>query len=120
MPISYIVLKLGYQPEAVFVVHFIIIIIAQYIRVTMLRDMINLPFGEYVKKVVFRIVAVVCASIIIPIVLHIYLPANFGSMLLTCLASCLSVLIGVYALGLTPEEKDKINNKLVKFINRNK
>lgn len=120
VPISYIVLKLGYQPEAVFVVHFIIIIIAQYIRVTMLRDMINLPFGEYVKKVVFRIVAVVCASIIIPIVLHIYLPANFGSMLLTCLASCLSVLIGVYALGLTPEEKDKINIKLVKFINRNK
>ena len=120
VPISYIVLKLGYQPEAVFVVHFIIIIIAQYIRVMMLRDMINLPFGEYVKKVVFRIVAVVCASIIIPIVLHIYLPANFGSMLLTCLASCLSVLIGVYALGLTPEEKDKINIKLVKFINRNK
>lgn len=120
VPISYIVLKLGYQPEAVFVVHFIIIIIAQYIRVMMLRDMINLPFGEYVKKVVFRIVAVVCASIIIPIVLHIYLPANFGSMLLTCLASCLSVLIGVYALGLTLEEKDKINIKLVKFINRNK
>lgn len=120
VPISYIVLKLGYQPEAVFVVHFIIIIIALYIRVMMLRDMINLPFGEYVKKVVFRIVAVVCASIIIPIVLHIYLPANFGSMLLTCLASCLSVLIGVYALGLTPEEKDKINIKLVKFINRNK
>lgn len=118
VPIAYVTLKMGGQPEAVFVVHLTIVLIAQCARLIMIRGMISLTVMEYVEKVIIRIVAVVCLSIIVPIALHLYLSNSFLNMILVCFISCTSVLISVYLLGLSRDEKQKIYVKINNFIHR--
>lgn len=118
VPIAYVALKMGCQPESVFVVHLTILLLAQCARLIMVRGMVSLNIKEYMKKVFLRVVAVVCFSIVVPIVLHFYLSECFFSMILVCFVSCLSVLVCVYFLGLTKDEKQKINIKIKNFTHR--
>ena len=118
VPLSYIALKMGYPPEAVFVVHLIIVILAQCVRVIMVKNMISMPISEYVKRVVLRIFAVVATSVVFPIILHLKLPNSLLCIMLTCLVSCISVLLSVYILGLTVVERNKINLKIIKYIKK--
>lgn len=118
VPLSYIALKMGYSPEAVFVVHLIIVILAQCVRVIMVKNMISMPISEYVKRVVLRIFAVVATSVVFPIILHLKLPNSLLCIMLTCLVSCISVLLSVYILGLTVVERNKINLKIIKYIKK--
>lgn len=118
VPLAYFALKMGYQPEAVFVVHLIIVLLAQSVRLVMISGMIYLSVKEYFEKVVLRIVAVVCTSIVVPTVLHFYLSNNFLTMMLVCLISCISVLVCIYLFGLSISEKHKIVIKINNFIHR--
>lgn len=118
VPIAYFALKLGYQPEIVFGVHLIIVLIAQCARLIMIKGMISLAVKEYIKKVVLRIVAVVCSSVILPLSLHIYLSDGFLYMISICFISCISVLISVYTLGLSGVERQKIHGKINNYIHR--
>ncbi len=118
VPFAYVSLKLGCQPESVFVVHLIIIIVAQAARLMMIKNMISLKIREYVYKVIMRIIAVVAMSIVVPSIMHIYLVGNFVNMLFTCLMSCLSVIVSVYVVGFTMDERGNIKSKVCNFINR--
>ena len=118
IPIAYVALKLGYQPESVFVVHLAIVLLAQCARLMIIRGMISLAVKEYVKKVIFRIVVVLCFSPIIPILLHFYLSDSFLNMLIVCLISCVSVSVCIYLFGLSKGERYKINDKIINFIHK--
>lgn len=118
VPISYFVLKMGCQPEAVFVVHLCVVILAQCARLFMIRKMIELSVIDYVKKVILRIGIVTSLSIVLPLLLHLYLQDSFINMILVCVASCLSVAICVYGLGLSGSERLKINNKILYALHR--
>jgi len=58
LPISYLALKWGAIPEAVFVVHLTIAIIAQIVRLIIIKPMIKLPYRIYFKNVVFPIILI--------------------------------------------------------------
>jgi O-antigen/teichoic acid export membrane protein len=58
LPISYLALKWGAIPEAVFVVHLTIAIIAQIVRLIIIKPMIKLPYRIYFKNVVLPIILI--------------------------------------------------------------
>lgn len=116
VPISYIVLKMGAIPESVFIVQFSIIVIAQIVRLYLIRPMIKLSLLEYLKEVVLKVSLVTIASIILPLCTSIYL-SSINNMLhfgLISLISILSTLISAYYLGIGKAEQKfiimKINN----------
>lgn len=115
VPISYVALKMGCIPEGVFIVHLCVVILAQCVRIYMVRNMIQLAVGEYIQKVIVKIGLVVATAIILPLLLHSYLQPSFVSMVLVCLVSMISVMIFVYALGLNSSERTKLNGKVVAF-----
>ena len=115
VPISYVALKMGCIPEGVFIVHLCVVILAQCVRIYMVRNMIQLAVGEYIQKVIVKIGLVVATAIILPLLLHSYLQPSFVSMVLVCLVSMISVMIFVYALGLNSSERTKFNGKVVVF-----
>lgn len=118
VPISYVALKIGFPPESVFAVHLSIVILAQCARLYMIRAMIALPVGEYVREVVSRVGIVTVLSVVAPVVLHCCLRPGFISMVAVCLVSCASVAICVYVLGLSGSERLKINNKILYALHR--
>lgn len=116
VPISYVALKMGCIPEGVFIVHLSVVILAQCVRIYMVRNMIQLSVSEYIKKVIVKIGLVVATATILPLLLHSYLQSDFMSMILVCLVSMINVMVSVYALGLTVEERIKVYDKVSTII----
>lgn len=117
LPISYISLKFfNAKPESVFIIHIIIEIIAQCIRLKIVLPMIKFDFSIYLKDVLFKIVPVIIVSPAIPLCIFIYIKENIYTFILICIVSTFSVLLSIYLLGLSRTEKEYIHNKVLSFI----
>lgn len=120
LPISYIVLHIYPIPELVFAIDLFIVVIAQFVRLKIVSQMVSLSISEYTKKVYFRIVLVSISSFVLPYLMSMLLPDNFINTIIICIVCVLSVALTIYLLGLENNEKqivlDKIGVVIRKFI----
>lgn len=73
-PVAYLCLKLGMLPRTVFIVHLLIEIIAQFVRVWVVCPMIKMNKHDYLINVIKPILKVSFCSSLVPIGLYLYLP----------------------------------------------
>lgn len=122
LPISYVGLKLGLPAYSVFVFHFIMEVIAQFARMIMLRSLIGIRIHEYIKFVYFPVISVVLLSVFIPFNIYINMEGTILRFFLLCLACLISVILVVYIIGLSREERIFVNSKIImvyrKLINK--
>ena len=117
LPISYISLKFfDTRPISVFIIHILIEIIAQYIRLKIVLPMIKFDLGVYVKEVLFKIIPVIIIAPIIPLWVFFTVEQNLFTFVSVCLISVFSVSISIYLLGLSKAERNFINKKVLSFI----
>jgi O-antigen/teichoic acid export membrane protein len=120
VPISYFVLKLGGSPVCAFFVHLSIVILAQVIRLWMIRGMIGLSLKCYFQQVIIPLVKVSSLSVIIPLLVFYFMEVSLLRLLIVIFVSCVSVLLIGYFIGLRKEEKtfvqDKIHVLIKKFL----
>lgn len=112
VPIAYIVLKLGGNPESVYIVHGCIAVLTQFARVYMMRNLIDLPMARYFHKVVAPILLVVASSIIVPLVIHLNMQYGIIRFFTVCSICVISTLLSSYFLGTNSFEKGMIQDKL--------
>ncbi|WP_277639601.1 lipopolysaccharide biosynthesis protein [Bacteroides graminisolvens] len=112
LPISYLFLKLGYNPEIVFLVHFGMVICAQIARLFMLRKMISFSIRRYFKEVALRSLIVGSISIVLPLVVSEYLNSSFASFMIVCLICILSTSCSIYFFGLQKNEQHFAKEKV--------
>lgn len=112
LPVSYFVLKLGANPESVFIVNLIFVVIAQVARLWMLRTMIQLSIRIYIKKVIIPILGVSLVACVFPVTLHFYIEESWGRVLLTVFISTISIIFSAVFFGLNSEERMFIQNKI--------
>ena len=62
LPIAYIVFKFGASPVWAFIISVLVLFVAHIIRLFILRSIINIGFVDYFKKIVLRILCVICLS----------------------------------------------------------
>lgn len=119
IPISYLLLKLFHlPPETVFLVHIIIEIITQFIRVRIVLPMISMSLREYFLDVIWPIIKVgVCAPIIPILLLHSYNSNGFLSCITISILTFVYTLGIVYFLGCNVSEQTLVKNKLNNLIN---
>ena len=103
VPISYLLLRFTtLPPEVVFFVHITVEIIAQYARLRIVLPLIQMPMDAYVRQVLCKIVPVFVLSVGLSLLVYRQAPDNFIGFLLVC----------IYLLGLSPQEKTMVKNKL--------
>lgn len=113
IPLSYIALKCGTPPYSVFIVHLVCIIIAQGVRLYMIRPMIKLSLKDYLKQVMVKISIVsIPASILSIIFNYMFHENNIANLILSTLSSIITTSILIYFLGLNKTEKQFISNKI--------
>lgn len=112
LPISYITLKLGGNPESVFIVHLTISIIAFIIRLSIVSQLIQLNIHTYIKKVIYRSLLVTIISLIIPTIAENYINNTLIGLLQMTFCCIISSSISIYFYGLEPSEIQYINNKI--------
>lgn len=111
MPVAYIVLELGGNPESVYVVHGCIAVITQFARVYMMRNLIDLPMMTYFKNVIIPIVLVALCSFIVPAAVYFNMPYGIASFFTVCAICVISTLLCSYFFGINAFEKDVIKEK---------
>ena len=113
VPVAYVVLKLGGNPESVFVVHLVMVILAQLARLLMIRPMIRLSLRRYLRDVVLKVAVVAFLSSVFPFIAYNFSPKGLPGFLLVCAVCVCSVLPSVFWGGLNVAERYFVQSKLV-------
>lgn len=105
LPISYVVLKLGCPAYSVFLVHFCIEGITQVVRLFMVRKRLQLSIRKYATAVYLPIILVTIVSALFPSWVYSVMQPGWGRFFVIGLVSVTSVVVTVFALGLTRSER---------------
>lgn len=119
LPISYILLRLGYTPEAVILVAIIISQCCLASRLYLLKDLIGLSVSDYMRKVYLNVVLVAGISIFLPLLLSLNASETFSGFLLSSIFSTINTLCVIIFIGCNHKERqfvwDKMNNMIIKY-----
>lgn len=118
VPISYVVLKLGYSPESVFYVHIAVACCAFVSRLILVKPLIFLSISSYIHNVILRCFYVAFISTGLSIILHMIKPENFFFLIVELCLISLGVLVVGYVIGLSYRERTFVNIKVKNFVLR--
>ena len=116
LPISYIVLKMGAPAYSVFIVHFCVESVAQFARMYMLRNMIDLPLWSYVKNIYLPIMGVVLLSVVLPMLVYSNMQEGFIRLLAVGMTCVISVAMTSLFIGMTRNERTFLIDKSLRVL----
>ena len=112
LPVSYVVLKLGGNPQSVFIVHLVICAVAFIVRLFIIRPMIGLQIGRYFKDVIFRCLFVGGTAFVVPLILKYFLGNTAWTSVLICAVSVFSAGAISFCIGMTSGERKVLLRRL--------
>lgn len=114
LPISYVLLKYGGQPMTVFYVSLCISIVCMFMRLLLLKRLIEFPIKRYVIHIWGSCSLICLISLVGPLLLHLMLPESLMRVVIVCtLCLCVSV-VTIYGLGLSQHERTFILSEIKK------
>lgn len=111
-PVSYMLLRQGMIPEAVFIVSIAISQFCLAARLFMLRGMIALPVRKYLEKVYFNILAVTAMASVFPFLLTSKMEESFMKFIFLTLIAVASTVGSIYYIGCNKTERQFVLGKL--------
>jgi O-antigen/teichoic acid export membrane protein len=118
LPFSYLLLKLGYSPEATFIVSIVLSVVALLARLIVLRALTQFPAGIFLKRVLLTVILVTLVIIPIPIFIQKTVTHNFTQFILVGLSSMASLIFAVWFIGLTVMERLSVKGYLNKLLKK--
>ena len=116
IPVSYAFLKAGAVPEVTVMVAIAISQICLFARLYMLKGMIGLPVGKFLKNVYLNVIAATVCALVLPFVADGYIPDTFTGFVASVFLCVASAGIAVWFCGFSPSERsgimDLIKNKM--------
>ena len=116
LPVSYVLLKMGLPAYSVFIAQFVFELLTLIAQLVMLRKLVNIHLGVFLKKVVLPILSVMAISLVLPLLVRSLMQDGFLRLLLVVLASILSVGSVAFLIGLTKEERRFVKEILVNLL----
>ena len=120
LPVSYILLRLGFLPQVTFIVSIFISFLALLGRLIVLKIIENFPVKSFLKDVIWKVIAVFFIAAVFPVFISTQILFPTKQFFLVLMSSVLSVIGSVYFLGITKSEKIYWRKNLLKFISKNK
>ncbi len=113
-PISYILLKNGFGPEIVFIVAIVVSMCCLASRLSLLKKLIGLNVGAFLKKVVFNVIAVSIASVSPVLILkkEFFYDESFVSFGILSFISICTTSFVVLFVGCSKQERKLVFEKL--------
>ena len=118
LPISYILLRMGFFPEIIVVVAIALSICCLMARLVMLSGMIGLPVRSYIREVLLNLMLVTGVAIILPSAVSMAYSDTFLYFVSSCFVCVLSAALSIYLLGCSSEERFFVKEKAMLFIAR--
>jgi len=124
LPVSFLFLKVGGNPESTFYISICIAIVALFTRLALVKGLVHLSVTGFLRQAILPSLAVVALSGIFPVFTCYLMPYSLTRLLLVCFISVLSVGLSISVVGLSQSEKtvlfEKIKSVLLKSIGEHK
>ena len=109
VPISYIFLKLGFQPPVVYVISFVIATLAFYVRLLILKHLIpTFPVLKFNYETVVKGIMVCALSVLLPGLFHQHHTGTLLDLILLIIIFEACLFISILLLGLDKAERNSI------------
>ena len=118
LPLGYVCLACGCAAESVFIVAVVVSCVGMFLRVYMLRSMINLSFRQFYLQIYFRVILVIITSAVIPSLITQIITIDFPMFIMLCFLSIASSATSIYLLGCTTEERNIVKQMICKTIRK--
>ena len=120
VPIAYLVLKLGGLPWSVFAVQLIIIVISNLVILSVILPIIKMGLKDLLRYAIMRCALVTVLSLIIPIAIKIIFEPSLSVSILNIVLTVVSTTLLSLTLGLEPEERCQMVNKVKSIMVKSK
>ena len=107
-PISFLCFYLGAPAFTSYVVYIIMYFLMIFLRLILLRETVQFPIARFFSQVLFPIFRVMIFAFSMPLLVWYFLDESFVRLVMITIVSSLSIVIGVYFMGLLPNEKNTI------------
>lgn len=105
LPVSYIFLKLGYPPTAVFIIHLLFECIAMLFRIVITSKLIHFSLRSYFTNVLLKLLIVTLPAVLLPLLIQGSFSPGLLRLVFVTMGTIMSVSITVFAFGLTRSER---------------
>jgi len=116
LPVSWVFLKLGYDPNSVFIVSLVLTAINIGICMLVVRKLFDFGIKSYIYKVIFPCLLTSLVLPLIPICIEMTMQPGFLRLMIIVLTELVFGVPIIYLCALNKEEKQYIKNILSKFI----
>ncbi|KAA8482023.1 Na+-driven multidrug efflux pump [Arcticibacter tournemirensis] len=110
LPVSYVFLKYNFPPDITMYIAIGSSLLCLFLRLIMLRGMIDLRIDRFLKTVIVRVVLVTLIAYPVPLYLRMSLVEGFSRFLVVFLVGTLTSICAIYFLGLSVNERLYIND----------
>jgi O-antigen/teichoic acid export membrane protein len=114
LPISFVVLKMGYPPESTMYVALIISAAAQASRIIFMKILQNISVLKYVREVLYYVLIVFFLSSIFPLVAHAIMINSNERFFFVMILSIVNSFLVIYTFGIRRNERTTINEIVFK------
>ncbi len=104
-PLTWIAFRIGASPIWAYNIYAIVYFVLIFVRISLVKDLIKLPWQKYVKEVVLKCLFVAFIAFILPVFLYICLEQSLFSFFSVLALSVLSTTVSIYIFGLGAEER---------------
>ena len=119
LPTSYLFLKLGYSPSATMVISIFYSCVALFMRLIVLKKIINFPVKEFINIVIVRIIMVSILASILPALFYLKFHSDSKLFFLFILIiSTISIISATIICGLNNNEKAILKQQCLKILNK--
>ena len=118
LPVSYILLRSGYPPQATFVVSILASVVALFARLVILKIIVSFPLRYYLRIVITKVIIVFVVGSALPYCISVLLIDSTLSFLIVILLSLISVLTSIWFLGIEPTDKKLLKISVNNILNR--
>ncbi|MEE1288816.1 MAG: lipopolysaccharide biosynthesis protein, partial [Bacteroidaceae bacterium] len=101
---------------SVFIVHFCVESVAQFARMYMLRNMIDLPLLSYLRNIYLPIMGVVLLSVVLPMLVYSNMQEGIIRLLAVGITCVTSVTITSLFIGMTRNERTFLIDKSLRVL----
>lgn len=111
LPLSYVVLKLGFKPESVFYVNIFISIIALFVRIHLVHLLVNeITIKDFLIKTIFPVLIALFFGTLPTVIFNRFLHDSFYSLMLLFFVSSISIGISSYFIAFDTKDRKFVNN----------
>lgn len=117
LPVCWLFLWLGCQPEVVFVVTMGTEICCLLLRLLRLKIQIDFPVKLFVKKTLATVLVIAVVSCILPEVANVLITSKWTNFISVCAVSLLSSVCVIYCCGMDDAEREFVRGKVSQVLN---